>query len=194
LHYYDGNGKQSRATNVIKDNIMAGADKLPHGTTTVHMGWLYQDDYSLRELAKVGVEIDYSPAPGLKQDGDNDFNDWSDFSYRPQIKYGIKMIPAYTYKDWLLSKKTGTERVLQHITTVPIIYKRLLNSFFNTGMDFFVTYFHADELIPALGDWRDKMYSIEFLKANIDQLKNMAVKRGYEPKFVTIRELAGVLF
>jgi hypothetical protein len=69
-----------------------------------------------------------------------------------------------------------------------------LKDVFKSGTDFLVSYFHADELVPALGDWRDRLYAMQHLKANLRRLREMADRRGVRITFVTIRELAGVLF
>jgi hypothetical protein len=79
-------------------------------------------------------------------------------------------------------------------TTAPLLYRRLLRSFFRTGADFFVSYFHADEIAGAVGGWRNQLYSYRNLIANIATLRRMAVARGYAIRFVTVRELGDILF
>lgn len=195
LHYYGPDGTQNTGEQNIIDNIRLGVEAL-NGPDIVHMGWTFQNDFSIRKLAEAGIRIDYSPLPRMKYSGRNstDAYDWSEFDYRPRIWHGVKMIPAYTYKDSFLSRRFGTERVMLTTCTAPILYRRLLKSFFLTGSDFFVTYFHIDEIISAMGDWRSRLYSLKNLKANIRELQRLAERDGFEVCFLNMRELAGVLF
>lgn len=193
LHYYDKDGFQD----VSEGNIIENVDVSGRlNKNTVHMGWTFQNDFSLQQLYNSGIRIDYSPLPGMKYSGRNgsDFYDWNDFLYRPMIRKKIKMIPTYTYRDRILCRRFGTERVMLTTCTAPFLYNRLLKSFFSTGSDFFVTYFHVDEIISALPDWRKILYSLNNLKRNIETIKRMAKHHGFEPEFVTIEELAKVLF
>lgn len=192
LHYYDINDEQWVSPSSIRWNI----ECISAPPKVVHMGWTYQDDYSIQQLRKAGVEIDYSPLPRMKYAGRNgsDCYDWSQVSYRPYLWHGMKMIPAYTAHMPLLAKRFKTERVMLTTCTKPFLYRGFLQDFFRGGHDFFVSYFHIDEIISALPDWRKYLYSFGNLKQNIADLRVMAEQRGYEPRFVTISELAEVLF
>jgi hypothetical protein len=126
--------------------------------------------------------------------GGVDAYDWSRFAYRPQCKHGVRMIPAYSFPHRLLSRRFGTERVILTTTTAPALYNRLLAAFFQTGADFLVSYFHADEIVGGVGGWRDRLYSYRNLVANLETLRTMAAERGYRVRFVTVRALADILF
>lgn len=195
LHYFGQNWAQNTDEQNIIDNVNMGIRALDR-PDIVHMGWTFQNDFSIRKLYESGIRIDYSPLPRMKYAGRNttDAYDWSEFAYRPRIWHGVKMIPAYTYKDSLLSRRFRTERVMLTMCTLPILYRRLLKSFFLTGSDFFVTYFHIDEIISAVGGWRARLYSLENLKNNIRFLQELAERNGFEVRFLNVRELAGVLF
>ena len=195
LHYFGRDGRQDVSESNIVRNIELGAEALGY-PEVVHMGWTFQNAFSIRELARAGVRVDYSPVPRVKFAGRNavDAYDWSGFAYRPQHWYGVRMIPAYSFQHRLLSRRFGTERVTLTTTTAPLLYRSLLSEFFRTGSDFFVTYFHADEILSALGDWRTRLYSYENLVANLRQLRAMADRRGYRVKFVSVQELADILF
>lgn len=104
------------------------------------------------------------------------------------------MIPAYTFQHRLLGRRFRTERVMLTTTTAPPLYRYLVREFFRTGADFFVSYFHADELVPAVGGWRDHLYTFRNLRANLRRLVEAADRHGYHITFVNIRELAEVLF
>jgi hypothetical protein len=104
------------------------------------------------------------------------------------------MIPAYTFPHRLLARRFGTERVMLTTTTSPLLYRGLLADFFRSGLDFFVSYFHADELVSALGDWRRRLYSYDNLVDNVQRLREMAAERNYRVRFLTIPQLAEVLF
>jgi hypothetical protein len=142
------------------------------------------------------VRVDYSPVPRLKFAGRGgvDAQDWSAFAYRPQLWHGVRMIPAYTFPHRLLARRFGTERVMLTTTTAPLLYRSLLAEFFRSGLDFFVSYFHADELVSALGDWRRRLYSFANLVDNLRRLREMAAERSYKVRFVTIPQLAEILF
>ncbi len=195
LHYFDRDGRQDTSNANILENIRVGAEALGP-PEVVHMGWTFQNDFSIRRLAQVGVRIDYSPVPRLKFAGRGgvDAQDWSAFAYRPQLWHGVRMIPAYTFPHRLLARRFGTERVMLTTTTAPLIYRLLLAEFFRSGLDFFVSYFHADELLSALGDWRRRLYSFDNLVDNVGRLREMAAERNYRVRFVTIPELANILF
>jgi hypothetical protein len=195
LHYFGRDGRQDTSEANILENIRVGADALGP-PEVVHMGWTFQSDFSIRQLAAVGVRVDYSPVPRLKFGGRGgvDAQDWSAFAYRPQLWHGVRMIPAYTFPHRLLARRFGTERVMLATTTSPLLYRSLLAEFFRSGLDFFVSYFHADELVSALGDWRRRLYSYDNLVENLRRLREMAAERDYRVRFVTIPELAEVLF
>jgi len=104
------------------------------------------------------------------------------------------MIPAYSFPHTLLSRRFGTERVMLTTTTAPVLYRSLLQSFFATGADFFVSYFHADEIAGAVGGWRNWLYRFDYLRQNLTALRQGAAQRGYAVHFVTISQLAAILF
>ena len=194
LHYFDKAGRQDTSEANIVENIEAGRAALGP-VDVVHMGWTFQNEFSIRRLYEAGVRVDYSLAPRMRFAGRGvDAYDWSGFSNRPTTWHGVHMIPTYTYTDRLLERRFGTERVMLTTTTAPLLYRRLLNDFFSTGSDFFVSYFHSDELVPALGDWRDRLYAFEHLRANLRQLEEQAGRHGYDVRYVTIAELARILF
>jgi hypothetical protein len=194
LHYFDGAGRQDASEANMLENIRVGHEALG-GLEVVHMGWTFQNEFSVRHLYDAGVRVDYSLTPRMRFGGRGvDAYDWSAFSNRPTTWHGVRMIPTYTYTDRLLERRFRTERVMLTTTTAPILYRRLLNDFFRTGSDFFVSYFHSDELVPALGDWRDRLYAIQHLRTNLRQLSQLAEHRGYAVRYVTIAELARILF
>jgi hypothetical protein len=195
LHYFDENGRQDISEANILENIRIGSEALEY-PDLVHMGWTFQNEFSIRHLFEAGVRVDYSPTPRMRFSGREkvDAYDWSAFSYRPVTWHGVRMIPAYTFRHRLLERRFGTERVMLTATTAPVLYRALLKDFFRTGNDFFVSYFHADELVPALGDWRDRLYTFNNLRTNLHQLEEMATSHGYQIRYVTIRELADTLF
>ena len=195
LHYFDRGGRQDTSEENIVENIRVGSEALGN-PDLVHMGWAFQNDLSIQHLYEAGVRIDYSPVPRARFDGRNgaDIYDWSQFAYRPCVWHGVRMIPTYSFSHKILARRFGTERITLTTTTAPIIYRLLLKEFFRTGSDFLVSYFHADELVPVLGDWRDRLYSFRHLKTNLGTLRRMAERRGYRVSFVTIRELSEILF
>ena len=195
LHYFGRDGMQDVSESNIRENVALGSDAL-EGPSVVHMGWTFQNDFSLQQLARVGVRIDYSPVPRLRFAGRGgvDAYDWTDFAYRPQFRWGVRMIPAYSFRHELLSRRFGTERVLLTTTTTPLLFRSLLTDFFASGSDFLVSYFHSDEIIGGVGGWRDRLYSYENLVTNVARLRSLAERNGYELHFVTISELAQVLF
>jgi hypothetical protein len=124
-----------------------------------------------------------------------DTYDWSRFAYRPQLWHGVRMIPTFSAFDPVLSRRFRTERVMLTTTTRSLLYRRLLDDFFASGADFFVSYFHADEIAGAVGGWRDRyLYGFGHLEANLRALRERAERAGYVLRFVTIRELANLLF
>ncbi len=195
LHYFDRHGRQDTSERNILENIALGAEALGR-PEVIHMGWTFQNDFSIRQLYDAGVRVDYSPIPRMRFEGRGgvDAYDWSGFSYRPTMWHGVQMIPAYTFEHRLLARRFGTERVMLTTTTSPLLYRGLLREFFSTGSDFFVSYFHADELVPAVGNWRDRLYGFDNLEANLRRLESMASARDYRVRFVTIPELATILF
>ena len=195
LHYFDGHARQDTSEANILENIRAGAKALGN-PDMVHMGWTFQSDFSIRHLREVGVRIDYSPLPRIRFGGRHGVHafDWSGFAYRPRFWHGVRMIPAYTFPHRLLGRRFGTERVMLTTTTAPVLYRSLLRDFFRGGSDFFVSYFHADELVPAVGGWRDRLYGFGHLVRNLGRLREMAERRGFRVSFVTIRELAAIIF
>jgi hypothetical protein len=195
LHYFDRDGRQDTSEANIVENIRIGAEALGN-PDTIHMGWTFQSDFSIRQLYDVGIRVDYSPTPRMRfvGRGQVDAYDWSAFPYRPVTWHGVRMIPAYTFRHRLLERRFGTERVMLTATTAPVLYRSLLKDFFRTGNDFFVSYFHADELAPALGDWRNRLYGFDHLRSNLAQLEELAAVQGYDVRYVTIRGLADILF
>jgi len=195
LHYYDDDDRQDVSETNIDRNVRLGSEALP-GFDIVHMGWTFQNEHSIRRLREVGVTLDYSPLPRMTFGGRNgtDAYDWSEFEYRPTIWQGVRMIPAFTYPDPLLARRFGTERVMLTTCTAPPLYNRLLRAFFRTDADFFVSYFHADEIISALGDWRRHLYSFRNLERNIKTIERMAAHHDRVVEWVNIRELGDVLF
>ena len=195
LHYFDRNGKQDTSEANIAENVRLGAEALGH-PETIHMGWTFQNDFSIGLLYEAGVRVDYSPVPRMRFNGHHGVHqfDWSEFSYRPQLWHGVRMVPAYTFPHRLLSRRFGTERVMLTTTTAPLLYRALLREFFRTGSDFFVSYFHADEIAGAVGGWRDRLYGYGNLVTNLRRLRSMAERQGYRVTFMTIPELAAVLF
>lgn len=195
LHYYDRQGRQDTSERNILENIRVGSDAL--GTPDlVHMGWTFQNDFSVRHLYEAGVRIDASPTPRMRFGGrgGTDAYDWTSFAYRPVLWHGVRMIPAYTFRHNALERRFGTERVMLTATTHPSLYRSLIRDFLRTGQDFFLTYFHADELVPAVGGWRDHLYGFRNLQRNVKLLREAAEREGYTVRFVTVRELAHVLF
>jgi hypothetical protein len=194
LHYFGRDGRQDTSEANIVENVRIGSAALGN-PDIVHMGWTFQSDFSIRQLAAAGVRVDYSPVPRLRSSGRGvDAYDWSGFSYRPRTWHGVRMIPAYSFRHGLLARRFRTERVMLTMTTEPALYRLLLRDFFRTGSDFFVSYFHADELVSALGDWRARLYSSKNLVTNIRRMREMADRAGYQLRFVTVRELADYLF
>nr|MBN2276599.1 hypothetical protein [candidate division Zixibacteria bacterium] len=196
LHYYDNHNRQDISETNIVENIRLGSEALNH-PDLVHMGWTFQNEFSIRRLYEAGVRVDYSPLPKMKFDGrrGTDMYDWGNVSYEPYIWHGVKMIPAYTFKSRLLAHRFGTERVMLTTCTTPLLFKMLVRDFFkNSHAQFFVNYFHIDEIISALRDWRRKLYSFDNLKKNIEYIKIMADRNNREIEFVNIRQLAGILF
>jgi hypothetical protein len=195
LHYFGRDGLQDVSERNIVENVRVGADAIGP-PRVVHMGWTYQNGFSVRQLYRAGVRIDYSPAPRLRFPGrgGTDQYDWSHWAYRPRTWHGVRMIPAYTCLHRLLARRFGTERVLLTTTTAPALFRTLLADFFSTGLDFFVSYFHADELVPALGDWRDTLYGFDHLAGNLRTLERMAGRRQFDVHYVTMSRLAEILF
>ncbi len=195
LHYFDRAGRQDTSPANILENIAVGSEALGR-PDIVHMGWTFQNEFSIRHLRQAGIRIDYSPAPRMAHAGRHgvDAFDWSHFAYRPVHWHGVRMIPAYTFRHALLSRRFRTERVMLTLTTAPSLYRALLADFFRTGADFFVSYFHADELVSGVGGWRDRLYRLTHLRTNLRHLRDTAARRGYGIRYVTIRELATRLF
>ncbi len=195
LHYFDRQGRQDISEDNILENIRLGSEALGR-PEVIHMGWTFQNEFSITHLHEAGVRIDYSPAPRMRFPGNGqvDAYDWSQFAYRPMVWHDVRMIPVYTFRHRLLARRFRTERVMLTTTTAPVLYRSLLADFFRSGSDFFVSYFHADELVPALGDWRDRLYRFRNLRANLRHLQTMAERNDYRITFVNIRELADVLF
>jgi len=196
LHYFGADGTQDVSEENILENIEVGSAALGR-PEVVHMGWTFQNDFSLRHLARAGVRVDYSPVPRMRflGHGGVDAYDWSRFAYRPQLWHGVRMIPAFSAFDPMLSRRFRTERVMLTTTTRPILYRRLLDDFFASGADFFVSYFHADEIANAVGGWRNHhLYSFDHLRANLDALRERAERANYRLRFVNVRELAEILF
>jgi hypothetical protein len=79
-------------------------------------------------------------------------------------------------------------------TTAPILYRELLEDFFRGGGDFFVSYFHADEIADAVGGWRRRLYRYDYLVENLARLRARAAQFGFSVRFVTVRDLADILF
>jgi len=196
LHYYNTEHGQDVSETNILENIKIGSEAL-NNPDLIHMGWTFQNEFSIKKLYEVGVRVDYSPLPKMKFGGRNgtDMYDWANVNYKPYTWHGVKMIPAYTFEHRLLSRRFGTERVMLTTCTAPILFKMLVRDFFKKSRaDFFVTYFHIDEIISALGDWRRRLYSLDNLKKNIDYIRTMASRHDREIEFVNIRELAEILF
>lgn len=195
LHYYGRDMKQDISESNIIENIRLGSQAL-NGPDIVHMGWTFQNEFSIKKLNEAGVKIDYSPLPRMRFDGRRgiDMYDWSNVAYRPYIRHGVKMIPAFTFSNRFLARRFRTERVMLTTCTSNRLYRMLIKDFFRTGSDFFVTYFHIDEIISALGGWRKKLYSFKNLKDNIRYLRHTAERERYQIEFVNIRQLAGILF
>lgn len=196
LHYFGADGRQDISESNILENIAVGSEALGR-PDVVHMGWTFQNDFSLRHLARAGVRVDYSPVPRMRYVGHGgvDAYDWSRFAYRPQLWHGVRMIPAFSAFDRVLARRFRTERVMLTMTTRPFLYRRLLDDFFASGADFFVSYFHADEIAGAVGGWRNRLlYHVEHLRTNLRELRARAERARYEVRFVTIRELADILF
>ncbi|MGH7581866.1 MAG: hypothetical protein ACREL5_01420 [Gemmatimonadales bacterium] len=195
LHYFDSCGQQDTTEANVLENIRIGAEALGR-PDVVHMGWTFQNEFSIRHLRDAGVRVDYSPAPRMRFGGRGqvDAYDWSAFPYRPTTWHGVRMIPTFTFRNRILAHRFATERVMLTTTTAPVLYRSLLGEFFRSGQDFFVSYFHADELVPALGDWRDRLYAFEHLRANLYRLAEMAGRNDYQVRYVTIAELADILF
>lgn len=196
LHYFgdDARAQDTSDANICRNVAIGAAATGP--PPAIHMGWTFQNDTSIRRLAEAGVTVDYSPVPRLAFGGraGTDRYDWGEFAYRPQRWHGVRMIPTYSYADRWLSRRFGTERVMLTTTTTPVLYRRLLRSFFHTGSDFLVSYFHADEIAGAVGGWRNTLYSYRNLLSNLTTLRQMAERHGYVLRFVTISELADLLF
>jgi hypothetical protein len=55
--------------------------------------------------------------------------------------------------------------------------------------EFFVSYFHADELL----DTGSAMYSLNGMVANLRTLLQICVRRGFAPEFITAKEVPGLL-
>jgi len=195
LHYFDKNGRQDTSESNILENIQLGSEALKK-PDVVHMGWTFQNEFSIGKLYDAGVKIDYSPLPRMRFSGRNgvDRYDWSTFAYRPQYWRGVKMIPAYTFRNRVLARRFRSERVMLTICTDSRLYRMLLRDFFKSGSDFFVAYFHSDEIASALPHWRKTLYSFKNLKNNIQILRKMAERSQYEIQFLNIRELAEILF
>jgi hypothetical protein len=195
LHYFDRAGRQDTSEANVLENIRVGSEALDR-PCVVHMGWTFQSDSSIRHLYAAGVRVDYSPLPRVRTAGRNgvDAIDWSGFEYRPTMWHGVRMIPAFTMRHRLLGRRFGSEYVMLTTTTAPVLYRLLLDRFFRTDASFFVSYFHADELVPAVGGWRNHLYSFGNLRRNLDRLSRLAARHRREIRFVTIPELADVLF
>ena len=193
LHYLWDGQERNMSVESIDSNIRIAQEsgfKIPKA---VHMGWCRQSAYSLVKLADVGVEIDYSPIPGLEGWPINNVPNapWID------VISGMKMIPAFTYHDAWLNLRTMTKRTMLTMATSPMLYGRLLDAFFKEERKYFLTYVHADEIGhggPYIDGWKKHLYSPENFKRNYDDLIGRAVRAGYEPKPVTIYELAEALW
>lgn len=193
LHYLWDGEERNMSVKSIDGNIKIAQEsgfKIPKA---VHMGWCRQSAYSLVKLADVGVEIDYSPIPGLEGWPINNVQNapWID------VISGMKMIPAFTYHDAWLNLRTMTKRTMLTMATSPMLYGRLLDAFFREERKYFLTYVHADEIGhggPYIDGWKKHLYSPENFKRNYDDLIDRAVRAGYEPKPVTIYELAEALW
>lgn len=180
LHFYErsnGDWIQSFDQKIIRDSI-----KNAHPLQTVHMGWCWQ---SRKVLEMLDVKVDYSPMPGMKFDNRIGRYNWTDFPHYPVFlkDCDVLMIPAFTYKDKLLARKSEGDWIMLHPTIRPILYSRLLRAFKRSNLDHLVTYFHADEIANAVGGWRNRLYAFDNLRRNIDRIRKLGVE------FVTISEL-----
>lgn len=195
LHYFGDDGRQDVSEGNIRENIEVGAAALGR-PGVVHMGWTFQNDFSLRLLASHGVHTDYSPAPRLRHAGRRgvDAYDWSGFAQRPQYAHGIRMVPTFSFPDPVLSRRFRTERLVLTTTTHPLLFRRLLTAFFSSGLDYLVSYFHADEIADAVGGLRNQLYQFRHLEQNIRLLREHAVQCGHDIEWVTIGQLATILF
>lgn len=188
LHYY--NAWNERDYSTIDENIKCLLDTTWR-PNTIHMGWTFQNEYSIKRLYEIGVRNDYSPLPGLAN-GD-EFN-WLDWPMRPKLWHGVRMIPTYTFPNRILSRRFEGNRVMLTTATHPFLYRRLIDSWFASGLDFFVSYFHADEIVSVLPDWRKHLYSLRYLESNLVYFRKKAKQNDCEIKWVTIEELAGALW
>jgi len=195
LHYFGRDGLQDTSDANVLENIQVGTEALD-GPDIVHMGWTYQSEFSIQKLAACGVRIDYSPVPRVRGVGRSgvDAQDWWRFAYRPQRWHGVRMIPAFSFRHRLLARRFRSERLILMTTTTPLLFDLLLDDFFDSGSDFLVSYFHADEIATAVGGWRNRLYSRRNLMSNIESLRARAAGEGHRLRFVTVRELARVLF
>jgi len=184
IHYCKPDGSQDFSDKNIDETIKMGV----FSYDTVHVGWCYNSQHS-------EALNDYSPLPGCRISQNCD---WIGWGLRHQNRYGKRMIPTYTAPfTWfyrrILGKQSGN-RFMLHPTVSPLLYRPFIRSWFKSGLDYFVTYFHADELISALPDYRKHLYSFKNLKSNIKYFKSMAKKYGHDIEWVTIRELGEVLW
>jgi len=188
LHFYErssvvtGDWIQSFNAGIIRDSI-----KNAYPLQTIHMGWCWQNPRTIRLLADVGVRVDYSPLPGMRFADKIAWYNWTHFPYHPVYlkDCDVLMLPAFTYKDKLLARKSETDYIMLHPTITPIFYSRLLRVFKRRDMDHLVMYFHADEIAGAVGGWRNRLYTFDNLRRNIDKIRKLGVE------FVTISELRG---
>lgn len=195
LHYFGRDGRQDVSEANIRENVEVGSAALGR-VGVVHMGWTFQNDYSLRLLAAHGVHTDYSPAPRLRHAGRRgvDAYDWSAFAQRPQYAHGVRMVPTFSFPDPVLTRRFGTERLVLTTTTHPLLFRRLLTAFFSSGLDYLVSYFHADEIADAVGGVRDQLYQFSHLEQNLRHLRDLAARRGHDIEWVTVGQLATILF
>lgn len=186
---------------------------------TLHTGWCFNNTYSINKYNDVGIKIDYSYLPGVYMihESGYDYSRVKNFSpfipsrsdYQKSLKdsnsNSITEIPTSTVKNRFLSIKNilGNARRKNYnvlnackysfiqINANPVLFKPFVKSFFrdNKDNDYFITYFHADELlsndlksIPA-----KLLYDKSFMSKNIIYLINMAKKHNREISFETFK-------
>ena len=134
---------------------------------SIHDGWCNHE--ALDYEAAAGFKLNYSPMPGAY----GPRHDWRRWPNAPVWYSGMLCLPVQTIKTRIARTHNNISTV--HPTAPPILFKRLVKAFEESGNDTFCCYFHADELNGAIGGLRGWVYSKDNLLSNIRYL----LDRGY---------------
>lgn len=188
--------------------------------TTLHTGWCFQNTLTMNYYNDLGIKIDYSALPKMsKTTGNFNKYDWQFVennqvyvpdrnNYQKKDSTGqnkILEVPVTTARNHFLNflrlvenfqktkqiKDFGFQNTYLNVTVNPFLYNIFLkNVFSQNALEYFVTFFHSDELLvdKLKAKQTQWLYRQDNIYHNLKRLIELAKENNRVVEFINFKD------